>query len=149
LGREAIKMRTGNRRLRVTGAIVGAGLSGIAVLIGWWSDASMLFLGGLVGLPTAAVLGWRNAPIVRSQTSADRFVAALRMACVGVLLGDGLVSSAMALGATSQGPEVLFGWALISLIGLLLFGLPAFALAFAVLWPWTYVVRHLPRSLVG
>jgi hypothetical protein len=148
---EAVEMTIGTRRLRFIGASIGAGLSGIAVLAGWSSDASMLFLGGLVGIPTAAVLGWREAPVVRGQAAAaDRFWSALRLAFLAVLIGDALVATGMASGAIEQGPVVvLLGWALIGVIGFVLFGLPAFALAFVVLWPWTYVVRHLPRALVG
>jgi hypothetical protein len=148
---EAVEMTIGTRRLRFIGAGIGAGLSGIAVLAGWSSNASMLFLGGLVGIPTAAVLGWREAPRVRGQAAAaDRFWSALRLALLAVLIGDVLVATGMASGAIEQGPiVVVLGWALIGVIGLVIFGLPAFALAFVVLWPWTFVIRHLPRSLVG
>jgi hypothetical protein len=74
----------------------------------------------------------------------------LRLALLAVLIGDALVTTGMASGAIEQGPVVVvLGWALIGVIGLVIFGLPAFALAFVVLWPWTFVIRHLPRSLVG
>jgi hypothetical protein len=141
-------------RLRTIGAVVAAAISAVvavaALAIG---HLELVVVGAALGVPVGAVLGFRNAPRIAGQTAGHAFASAFALAATAVVLGDLFVSIAwllMALvaalgGSTSTlGPLAFFVWMVaLPVLGLVFLGLPAFALAFCVLWPWTFVVRWL------
>jgi len=143
--------------LRVKGSIAAVGIC-FVVTVGALaaSHLEMLALGATLGIPVGAVLGFRNAPRVARQTTGQAFGSALVMAGQAVLAGDLIVSVTwvlVAMAAAFQGSDsamdpaalVVAVFAL-PIIGLLFLGLPAFALAFGVIWPWTFAVRWLGRG---
>lgn len=132
-------------RISILGGVAGAGMAAIPAVVGSTADLVLLQVGGTLGIPIAAVLGWRFAAAVRRSKAAAAFGMALRMAVIAVAIGDLLVSGGMAVSAIGAGGLSGLVWAIaIPIIGLAIFGLPAFALAFTVLWAWTWVVRLLP-----
>jgi hypothetical protein len=142
--------------LRVKGSIAAAGISGL-VAAGALAVGHLEFLvaGAALGVPVGAVLGFRNAPRIAAQTPGQAFESTLVMAAKAVVLGDLLVSIACVLiaavaelgGANPADPMALVvAVVALPIIGLVFLGLPAFALAFAVSWPWTFIVRRLGRG---
>ena len=91
-----------------------------------------------------------SSPIAKptrpAAASAERiFGAALVLAAKAVILGDLLASVALGvLGSTSGSGEAVLAIPLLAVVGLVIFGLPAFVLAFLVFWPW-----GLPRPMAA
>jgi hypothetical protein len=144
--------------LRVKGSIAAAGISGlvagIAVLVG---HLEIVVAGAALGIPVGAVLGFRNAPTVARQTAGQAFGSTLVIAGKAVVAGDlavtigwVLFAVAAAFGGSDSNMDPLAVVAAVlalPIIGLVFLGLPAFALAFAVTWPWTFVIRRLGRRI--
>jgi hypothetical protein len=143
--------------LRVKGSIAGAGISGlvavVAIAVG---HLEILVAGAVLGVPVGAMLGFRNATRVAAQTAGQAFESTLVMAAKAVVLGDLLVSIAWVLIAfvaeLGGSPATFDPFALVvavvalPIIGLVFLGLPAFALAFGVIWAWSFVIRGLGRG---
>jgi hypothetical protein len=154
-------------RLRTIGAVTAAGLSGLvaiaALAIGrlgvvsaTFGHLELLAMGAGLGVPVGAVLGFRNAPRIARQSAAGAFQSTLAVAGRAVVLGDLVVSvvwvvtaAFAAAGGSNSGMDpaaLLAAMVALPIIGLLFLGLPAFVLAFAVVWPWTFVIRRLARD---
>jgi len=140
--------------LRVKGSIAAAGISGLVAAVALAAGhLEILAAGAALGVPVGAVLGFGHAPRVAAQTAGQAFESTLVIAAKAVILGDlvvsifwALIAGAVALGgSTSTFDPIGLVVAVVALpiIGMVFFGLPAFALAFAVIWPWTFLVRRL------
>jgi hypothetical protein len=144
-------------QLRVSGAVAAAGLSGLvaiaALAIG---HLEIVVIGAALGVPVGAVLGFGNAPRIARQSAAAAFASALVVAATAVVLGDlivwiGWVLLAMLAAVDGSNPmaepvAIVAGVLALPVVGMLFLGLPAFALAFGVTWPWTFVIRWLGRG---
>jgi hypothetical protein len=148
---------TRNLRLRIAAAGIASMLSAAVAVIGLLGpgDLEVIGVGGAVGIVIGAVLGWKNAERIRRGTTSTAAGRVLGMAAVAVPSGALLVTvvlAAMSVGSPypNGGVVELVGSALFALMyGLLIFGLPAYALAVAVIAPWAWLVRHLPARLAG
>lgn len=149
-------METPTVRLRIAAAAIGSSLSAVVAAFGFLGpgDLEIIGIGGAVGIVIGAVLGWRNAERIRRGTTSTAAGRVLVMAAVAVPSGAVLVTvvlAATSVGSPYSGGVVeLVGSALFALLyGLLIFGLPAYALAVAVITPWAWLVRHLPTRIAG
>ena len=111
-------------------------------------------IGGLVGIPVGALVGWWRAPRIRAAPAArDAFDQVLAAAIVAVPIGAIGLAAVLTFGGVLGGepasPVLLAAILPVAIIGIVLFGLPALALAIVVIGVWAVVLRHLPPALVG
>jgi hypothetical protein len=135
--------------IQVAGTLLGIGLATVPLIVGLIGDGwSIVAVGGAVGLAVTVILAPRNALRASRATRVGGFSTSLKMAAQAVGIGDLLVAAGMLSGAGFGNPVGLVVLTVvIPLAGFLIFGLPAFALAFAVYWPWTLAMRWLGRHV--
>jgi hypothetical protein len=147
-------------RQRAACSALAAGLSGgSAVVFGILSTVDfpgefrsdlvlvLLSLGATVGVPVGAVVGWIHAPAALHARRSERRSLIARLAAEGVRLGVAIVFVGTAIGGAlilgdglaSVGAAIASA-AVMSIMGLIIFGLPAWLLAAAVGAVWVALV---------
>lgn len=125
----------------LAGAAEASGQSSLGGVLG------LSALGAAIGVPVGAVLGWIHMPAAVSSHGSRRLVLVARLATLAVLLGAAVLSTALALGGlfvagadvASLG-DAAASFAMLFSLGLIIFGLPAWALAAAVCASWVMLV---------
>lgn len=147
---------------RLVGAALGAGISlSAAVILAGIAEADVLrgpvasevlafgALGAGIGVPVGALLGWIHTPAAVSSQGSGRVGLVARLATWAVLLGAAVLSIAMAIGDQLVGGDVLSlsggaaSFVMLFALGLIIFGLPAWALAAALCALWVMAVAGL------
>lgn len=154
----SIGLRAGPGARRALGAALAAGMSfAVAVALAGAAEAlgqsgvggilALCSLGAAIGVPVGAVLGWVHAPAATASQGLGRVGLVAWLATWAVLLGAALLSVLMALGGVIAAAPDLAGmvtaasWAVaLFLIGLLIFGIPAWILAALVSAVWVVLV---------
>jgi len=132
--------------VRPLGAVVGASFGLVAAALGavftsGSGATSTVVLGGAV-LVLATPLGWVFARRAVQPGVWSAFTAAIGITAVAVPLGAIGIGALMALGADNLTASEAFGGVLfVTIVGLLLFGLPLAGLTFVVASLWVGVLR--------
>ena len=143
---------------RGVGAIAGALIGILPAAIGLIEpDLEILVQAGGLGAIAGGLLGALYGRRVGSISAAAAPLLAVRMAVLAVLLGDVLASCLLVLNSIGYGGysgygnvlEMLGAVPVLALLGLAVFGLPAFGLALIAGFAWVAVMRVVPRRWVG
>ena len=140
------------KRGRVAGAVAGALIGIVPVAPGLIvSGFELLVVAGVLGGITGGLLGARYGPGVRNRSRRSATGVALRMSALAVLLGDLLVSVFFVFVAlTSSNPgSVVAALTLVPILGLAIFGIPAFGMALIAGLAWVGVMRTVPARWVS
>lgn len=133
--------------ISLAAAVVLAGLADANALRGFASSEVLAFgaLGAGIGVPVGALLGWIHTPAAVSSQGSARVGLVARLATLAVLLGAAALSIVMAFGGLLAGDVLSPGDAAASFVllftfGLMIFGLPAWALAAVVCTFWVMLL---------
>lgn len=128
----------------LAGAAEASGQSSLGGVLG------LCAFGAAIGVPVGAVLGWIHTPAAVLSRGSRRVVLVARMATWAVLVGAAVLAIAMALGGLLVGGgDVLSpggaaaSFVVLFALGLMIFGLPAWALAAAFCFLWVVAVNEL------
>lgn len=143
---------------RPVGAALGAGISlSAALVLAGFAEANALrgfvasevlafgALGAGIGVPVGALLGWIHTPAAVSSQGSARVGLVARLATLAVLLGAAVLSIVMAFGGLLAsdvwGPaDAAASFVMLFTFGLMIFGLPAWALAAVVCTFWVMLL---------
>jgi hypothetical protein len=139
-------------RRSAIGSLVGAVITVSMIVTGRVLDDGLwvLLVIGVVSTPVAIGVGWWYGPQIRDIAPAQAFDLALRMAVFAVAWSAILVGGLLTLDAALRdGIVAAVGALAATVVGVVVLGLPAFAIAFTAIATWAVIMRILPTALVG
>lgn len=158
---------------RLPGFLIGGGLPLAVAIIAMAAERALsgergdaggvlgfLSFVGLLGVPIGALLGWLMAPrAARAGSTGETVALGLGVAGVAVVLGTlevsalfliPLVAAGQSAGSAGDGAVTLaFGFVVVPVLGLLIFGLPAFVITAPIAILGAALVRALARRTPG
>jgi hypothetical protein len=120
----------------IVGVLVSAGVAIVGRLDESWSLAVAL---GLLGIPSAAILGWRYGPKVGGASFGDAALIVVKMGALAAFGSAFVIGSVASIGAVVYGG--LGGLSVVAFA--LLYGIPVVMITIPAALAWTVLMRLL------